>query len=566
LMPEAMQPTVDPTLPRGSVALVLLAAAILYLPGLGSTDVWAPDEPRIAAVAEEMRSQVHGRAGLVVLHLNGSPYTQKPPLYYWLAAMLGSPLGRVGEVAARLPSALAGLVCIWLTLRLGTALSRRPEVGLWSAAVLLTAFRFGHLARRAQLDVLLTLFVLIAFFALWNLTRDDDLDRGDSPASGRRTHFFALHIALALGVLTKGPVALLPIAAFAIYLAWQGRLAFFSSVFPPWSFIISFGPGLLWIGATVALTPAGYFEEAVIDNIFGRFFTGTTHIRPLHYYLTRYPREFLPWSLLWPYVGWRTWRAASRATADRERSVARFLIVWIAVWFIFFSLSAGKRGLYLLPTFPALAVLCGTSLADSVALRTRLPRAFAGILLAVAAAVFGLACGIIQNAGFEIPQNPGFVIPSNFGTAVASILTLGALAYGALTYSQSTLAKRALVLMIAVGAIELAVFCIIYPSFDHEKSPRPIAMAALKHSPQGAPIAVFSRPDLVGGVAYYSGRKVFNVSSLDELQAFSKAGGRSVIVKASKLNALPPGQNFEIIASERQGERKLLVAVPTGPR
>lgn len=62
---------------------------------LGATDLWAPDEPRFAAIAEELRSFEHGPAGLVVLHLNSAPYTQKPPLYYWMAALLGAVPGRV---------------------------------------------------------------------------------------------------------------------------------------------------------------------------------------------------------------------------------------------------------------------------------------------------------------------------------------------------------------------------------------------------------------------------------------------------------------------------------------
>ena len=86
--------------------LVLVASALLLLPGLGRVGLWAPDEPRYAQVAEELRSFVHGPSGLVVLHLNGRVYDQKPPLYFWAAALAGLPGGRVTEEAARLPSAL----------------------------------------------------------------------------------------------------------------------------------------------------------------------------------------------------------------------------------------------------------------------------------------------------------------------------------------------------------------------------------------------------------------------------------------------------------------------------
>jgi 4-amino-4-deoxy-L-arabinose transferase-like glycosyltransferase len=84
--------------------LLLLGAALSFLARIDATGLWAPDEPRIGHVAETLRSLEFGPRGLVLLHLNGEPYTQKPPLYYWLAAAAGAPLGRVTEPAARLPS------------------------------------------------------------------------------------------------------------------------------------------------------------------------------------------------------------------------------------------------------------------------------------------------------------------------------------------------------------------------------------------------------------------------------------------------------------------------------
>ena len=96
-------------LPAPLVALgAMLAAALLLLPGLGATDLWAPDEPRYAQVAEELRSLRHGAAGLVLLHLNDAVYNQKPPLYFWLAALAGA-----GPTAwaRRRPSGCAGSGC-----------------------------------------------------------------------------------------------------------------------------------------------------------------------------------------------------------------------------------------------------------------------------------------------------------------------------------------------------------------------------------------------------------------------------------------------------------------------
>ena len=89
------------------IAAVGLGVAALYLLGLGATDLWAPDEPRYAHVTDEIVTGGHGTAGLIVMHVDGEPYSEKPPLYFWLAAVASAPAGRVTEMSARLPSALA---------------------------------------------------------------------------------------------------------------------------------------------------------------------------------------------------------------------------------------------------------------------------------------------------------------------------------------------------------------------------------------------------------------------------------------------------------------------------
>ena len=168
--------------PRLSLA-VLAATACLLLPGLGWIDADAPDEPRALQIAEELRSFEHGPTGVVLLHLNGEVYDQKPPLYYWLAAATGVPTGRVSEFGARLPSALAGLVAVGLTLLLGTRMLG-SGTGVLAAAILATVFSFAYLARRVQLDVLLTAFELAALTSFWWL------DRGLGPV--RRQQLTAL--------------------------------------------------------------------------------------------------------------------------------------------------------------------------------------------------------------------------------------------------------------------------------------------------------------------------------------------------------------------------------------
>jgi 4-amino-4-deoxy-L-arabinose transferase-like glycosyltransferase len=535
----------------------LLAAAGMYFLNLGATDLWAPDEPRFAAVAEELRSMAHGVPGLVVLHLNGAPYTQKPPLYYWTAGLLGALPGRVTELAARLPSALAGLGCIWLTVQFATALTRNPRVGILSGALLLTVFRFAHFARRAQLDILLSFFVLLALYALFRL-RNMKRDRGP--------WFLTLHVALALAVLTKGPIGLLPIPAFALYLAWQGELRDFPRIFPVWSFAISLGPVLIWLAFAVSLAPPGFFDEAVIENLFGRFFTGTAHIRDFSYFFVHFPLEFLPWSVLWPAVGFWIWRNCIRGSESVERDGSRLLVSWIGLCFVFFSISAGKRGLYLLPVYPAVAILSGLALEDVLSRRTTLPRSVWAVFGAMACGALGFGAWVFFAQGFALSGYPGFELPTRFGAMlalVAGICSLAAVTMAITTRNRGVSPIAQLLAPLAgIYLLELLVFTVAYPAFDDEKSPAPASRVAAELSAVGAPLGVFDHSALVGGVAYYSGREVVEVRDPESLREFLAAGGSHIIIKESKLERIPEWAEFAVRASFRSGSRRLLVIGP----
>jgi 4-amino-4-deoxy-L-arabinose transferase-like glycosyltransferase len=344
--------------------LVLAAAAVLVLLRLGAVDLWPPDEPRYALVAEEMRSWENGWRGLVLLHLHGDPYTQKPPLFYWLAAAAGAPLGRVTETAARLPSALAGIATVAVVMAFGTRLGGRVA-GTLAGLLLVTTIDWSYRARTVQLDTLLALFETAALFFFWRTETETN-------AGARRRNVLAMHAMLGLAVLSKGPVGfLIPLLAIAAYLGWQRRLRELAALLPPLGLALSFGPALVWLAGSVALAPAGHFRVAVIENLFGRLAGGeAAHARPFYYYLEKFPPDLLPWLLLLP-VAIGVGRRALAATApDGERRAWRFLVAWIATSFLFFSITSGKRLRYLLPIEPAFALLFALTLTSWLGARS----------------------------------------------------------------------------------------------------------------------------------------------------------------------------------------------------
>ena len=479
-----------PALRRGRALLALVAGAtLLYTLGLAGIDLWAPDEPRYAAIAEELRSGRHGWTGAALLHLNGEPYSQKPPLYFWLAAAFGLPFGRVGELAARLPSAVAGVASVAGTYWIGRLL-RLPTAAAWlSAGLLATSIRFAFTARRAQLDVLLCAFELAAI-ALFLLI---ETRRGGVEAARRQPALlFGLHASLGAAALVKGPVGWLPLAVFAVYLAWEGRLAAYRNLVPAWSWLLSIGPLALWIVAATALAPEGFARDAVGTNVFARFFAGSSHARPFYYYAYQLPLDFLPWSLLWPVAIAVLVRSASTSTT-------RFLTVWTLVPLAFFSLSAGKRGLYLLPVFPALALM----------------------------SVFAVAPP--ANAPAAQPPTPARV--RGLATAIAT-----------------------------VALLELAGALFVLPRLDPEKSPRPIARAIASHAAPEEAVGLYGLRPLEGALSYYGERRVRSLRDEVSARKFLDEGGRLILLRARDFERLRAALALTRLEDFRSGRRELVLA------
>jgi hypothetical protein len=415
-------------------------------------------------------------------------------------------VARVTEFAARLPSALCGLGMIWLLVRFGERSLGRHR-GVVAGILLATAAEFPHLARRAQLDVMLTLFEWLAVACFWRLQR----------GTPRTRDLALLHAALGAAILTKGPVgALVPLLGFAVFLALERRWALLRMLLRPWALAISLGPGLVWFAVALQIGPHDLFHDAIVTNLFGRFFSGTSHARPFYYFGYQFSLQFLPWTLLWPLVAVVGVREVWGPDSNPMRRRAwRLLLCWVAVQFAFFSLSHGKRGLYLLPAFPAAALLCADAIVSTLSRRPTPPpwlaRSLGGAAGAVAAAV---------AAAWLTGEVAGVVVP---GEAAA---VLGACAMGAIAAWRR-------------------------------------AAAAL--TPPGQPIGLAFKRTLVGGLVYYGDRPVAVLEEPGAVAAFTRGGGRAIVVPEHRAAALGDRTRFELRARFRSGRRALLVVSPVVP-
>lgn len=543
---------------------VILAACVVLLVGLGSLDASPPDEPRYTQVAEEVRAMPNGPSDWILLHLNGEPYDQKPPLYFWLAALFGAPFDRVSEAAARLPSALFGIGAVVATMLLGRRMFG-GRVGVIAAALLLSTYEFARLSRRAQLDVPLLALELVALAGFWWL------DRGlTTPIRGA----LIFHGAMGLAALTKGPPGfLIPMLSVVAFLGWEGRLRDLRKAFPWWGIVLTVGPLLAWYLGAASLAPAGYSDGAVVENLIGRFFQGTSHSRPFYYYVYQFPIVFLPWTLLLPVV-YSVGRSQVFSGERGEETLRawRFLIAVIVTSVVFFSISSGKRPHYVLPAFPFLALLCGDTVVRWFHGRVRPPAGLTA-LAAGGATLAGLTGALVLATTMRNPlileRFPGILdesdpgILATFGGIAVAIGALGVVTWIVMLRHRVRVPAFMGVLIGGLLLFEASIFTLGFRGIDESRSPRSISVAASAFTDPGEPIGLFRDRAMIGAIVYYAHRHVVWLEDAEDVAEFFASGGQTVMLKRKKIDRL--GTPVDILSSSHSGSREWVVVRPKTP-
>ena len=324
------------------LAFLLSVGALIFLFHLGGRDLWDPDETRYAVVAREMSET----GNWILPQLNGKIYAEKPPLFFWLVNLSVFFLGEDSELANRLPSAMAGLLAVLLTFFFGERLLN-TRVGFLSSLILSTCFLFPQISRWMMLDSLFTLFFLLTLFYF---------HRGYGDHEGRQKYYFLAGLFMGLGVLTKGPIAYIPIPILLLYSfilkdprrAWNLNLLY--------GFVISLAVVFIWLLPACWIGGDIYRDKILFGQTIGRLIEGGKHFHPksIFFYFIRFPFEFLPWTVFLPaafFLGLRDGKTNKKAFL--------FLFGWFATVFLFFTLSKGKKDNYILPLYPAAALLVG---------------------------------------------------------------------------------------------------------------------------------------------------------------------------------------------------------------
>jgi 4-amino-4-deoxy-L-arabinose transferase-like glycosyltransferase len=321
--------------------LALLACA-LFLYNQGGWDLWNPDEPRYALVAKEMAEG----GNWILPHLNHKIYPDKPPVFFWLIALCYKVLG-TNAFAARLPSALAAIAGVMITYLLGFNLYS-ARAGFVSALILSTMVEYFWLGRRANIDMTLTVFILSAFLFFYQWYRKQ--------ASKRRAFsLYLFYFFMGAATLTKGPVGfLLPVLTIVFYLFAKKDLIALKRVFFHPGVLLFFAVVLAWIVPACIQGGEAYRNNILFKQTIGRVHDSWSHKEPFYYYFLTLPILLYPWFFFLP-------STFIYLFTRREKIGDDFLfpIIWFITIFAFFTLCSGKRELYLLPLFPAGALMTG---------------------------------------------------------------------------------------------------------------------------------------------------------------------------------------------------------------
>ena len=320
------------------IFLVFFATAVIFT-GLGSYPLINPDEGRNAEVAREIVDYGHWLPPT----LAGKIRYEKPPLFYWAVALSFKVFGK-SEFAARFVSAFSALVCIVIIFTFGRKIED-AETGLTAGFILSSTLIFLAFAKLVIFDMLLTTLIVIAIYFFWL-----------SEIENKKFFLFVSALFCSLSVLTKGPIGLI-ISSMALlpFSLFQRKRMLNFTVWILISLIASIPVFLI-----IELKSPGYcYKFFWIENVLRYLTPISKREKPVYYYVFVFLIGFVPWSIITP-----TFIYKIKTRWKENRETITMLLCWATFPFIFFTFSKAKMPQYVLPAFPAWALILATAIED----------------------------------------------------------------------------------------------------------------------------------------------------------------------------------------------------------
>jgi len=505
--------SIGPALGRRDALLVLALCAILFLPGIGGRDLWAPDEVRYAEVAREMVIL----ESFLIPQINGTDYTHKPPLFFWLVILFAQVAGGVGPVAVRAIAALSAAGTVLLTFWMGRRWAG-PRTGLWAGAILATSVEFWWLAGHGAMDTLLAFLVTAA---VWAFTA------GYHSPSGRNRYYLGFALFSGLAVLAKGPVGLIiPALTAAAYAVSRDGLRALRAPRAAWTGAAALLFVGLWLGPVYIWGESDYLREILYRQNIERIAVPWGHVRPWYYYLWNFPLDFLPWAIFLP--GACVWflrrnsEGGTRGLGGVDQDVLpRMAASWFLITLLFFSLLSTKREKYLLPCYPAAALLLAYYLTAAADQAGRKGLRWLSVPGGIFFSLLGLVGLVVAGAGLVSPERIASLFPRE-GEAVVSVISMnpllgvpgltilgagivGAAALGLWAATRGSVGKLAGALVVAVAVVGIMTRGVILPRINPLKSARSFSAVVAREAGESGRIGIY-KSLYEGAYNYYTGR------------------------------------------------------------
>ncbi|MGH8195546.1 MAG: ArnT family glycosyltransferase [Woeseiaceae bacterium] len=512
---------------RYRTLLLVFSGVLLYIAFLGLRDVWYPDEPDIAEVARAMFLS----GDWISPRRMGEIWVDYPPMIYWVGTISSHLLGGMSAFSLRLPIAIAAIGTVLMTAATGKRWFD-ARAGLWAGFCLLTFLSFVYEANGYRPDVLFTLAITAGMVTYAEGT-------GDRPRFWLRALAFAF---LGLAMLSKGPLGLLlPGLALVLWLGTRRE----------WRRILELAPLSLIAVAIYATWFAANARAMGWDNMlhefyaqnFERFLTSEYrgHAQPWFYFLRNFWMDFAPWSWLFPPAVW--WLCRSGRWRNPKVQLALW---WFGTFFVFLSVAATKRQLYLLPAYPAVALLLGPWIASVGHGERRTntgpdsrPVSIYSLILAIVYTIIGIALlGVSLNYGSFVSgldlNDLEVQVASN---ARIPLALLGSVLFGGgLWIGQAWRRDDVRASLVRIGGGQFALYVVILafvmPAFGPIKTYEPQSLWISEqignetHFGMVDPAGVARR----GGFAYYTGTMVDLLDSQPEVEAFFREHPTSVVL------------------------------------
>lgn len=446
------------------IFLLVFAGMILFV-NLGSRPLLSSGEARASEIASEMLY----RGDFIVPHLNEEILLTKPPLFHWIIISSYKVFG-ISEFSARFPSAVAGVLIVLVVFLLGKSLWKE-QYGLYAGLLLLLSPMFFWSARCARIDAMLLLYSTFSFYCFW---------QGYKKSQSSRVWFLVWFFSMGLGVLSKGPVGALSLVVGCIFLILMGEKKKIKKIPWIWGIVIFLLVVLPWYICVLLKVPQ---HKAVLFFLqqnkawatgggHGEWFKGYVYIFHLLF-------SFFPWSLFLPLVFISTWKEFK----SKKSPEVVFLWIWFLVVFFLFFFLGKKVGRYILPLYPAAALLVAKIIME------KRSRGIFNTIVASFIAIWMVIVAIVWKFKFWVTIWPDQIDPllvkicsKHFALYGPTVIMFGVFfillgIYGLFRYywiakKEQSLYGMSLNVVLLVGILVVFVFCVI-PIEREYYSPKP---------------------------------------------------------------------------------------------